>query len=332
MNAPAAILMGPQRLAPIVDQALDRLGVRGKVAIITAGWQEREAEDDELEAALGGRPGVNLMLHARGDAAYRDDQELFTSHRAKQDELRHLQELYRRRLTHTMAAARQMQSFHEDDAADAPPALVTAHLSSAIDAVRRLDDEHTALVHAIETEFETSFRPTQRPAVMRHRREIDAILSQCSAVAIAGGHVPVLLNKLRLFDLQGALAALPVVAWSAGAMVLTERIVLFHDSPPQGRGYAELLGQGLSLVPGVVALPHARRRLLLSSSRRVAMLARRFAPATCVALDERCYVAFHKGHERALRAGPLTRTLTTLGTCVPMDETPVETPPTEAQP
>jgi hypothetical protein len=324
MSAPAAILMGPQRLAPIVDQALDRLGVSGQVAVITAGWQEREAEDDELKAALGGRPGVNLMLHARGDVAYRDDNELFTSHRAKQDKLRHLQELYRRRLAHTMAAARQMQSFDEEDAAVAPPELVAAHLGSAIDAVRRLDDEHAGLVRAIETEFETMFRPSERPAVVRHRRAIDDILSRCSAVAMAGGHVPALLNKLRLFCLHGALAALPVVAWSAGAMVLTERIVLFHDTPPQGRGYAELLGQGLGLLPDVVALPHARRRLLLDSPGRVAMLARRFAPAACVALDERCYIAFHKGDEPAWRAGPLTRALTAEGECVPMATTPME--------
>jgi hypothetical protein len=313
--------MGPQRLAPIVDQALDLLAVSGQVAVITAGWQEREPEDDELKAALGGRPGVNLMLHARGDAAYRDDKELFTSHRAKQDKLRHLQELYRRRLAHTMAAARQMQSFDEEDAAVASPELVAAHLDSAIDAVRRLDDEHTALVRAIETEFETSFRPSQRPVVVHHRREIEEILSQCSAVAIAGGHVPALLNKLRLFDMH-ALAALPLVAWSAGAMVLTERIVLFHDTPPQGRGYAEILGEGLGLVPGVVALPNARRRLLLDNPGRVAMLARRFAPAACVALDERCHIAFHKGDDRAWRAGPLTRALTITGECAPMEAQP----------
>jgi hypothetical protein len=98
--------------------------------------------------------------------------------------------------------------------------------------------------------------------------------------------VAVLLNRLRLFDLAGLLGERPVVAWSGGAMVLSERLVLFHDHPPQGRGYAEVFEAGLNLAPGVVPLPHARRRLDLGDPERVALLARRFLPARCLALDE----------------------------------------------
>ena len=73
---------------------------------------------------------------------------------------------------------------------------------------------------------------------------------------------------------------------------LPDRIVLFHDSPPQGRGNAEVLGAGLGLFPGVVVLPHARRRLMLHDSGRISVFARRFAGATCIALDERCWLKF----------------------------------------
>jgi hypothetical protein len=75
------------------------------------------------------------------------------------------------------------------------------------------------------------------------------------------------------------------VAWSAGAMVLTERVVLFHDDPPHGEPAAELLDAGLGLVRDIVALPDARRRLAMSDPDRLAALSRRFAPATCVTLD-----------------------------------------------
>jgi peptidase E len=320
-SAPVAVLMGPQRLVPIVRETLDLMQVSGTIATITAGWQEREAEDDELEQALG-RPSLNLMLHARGEDVFREDPELFEAHRAKQDRLRQLQELYRRRLTHVMAAARQMQSF-EDEGEIAPPEVVAPQLRSAIDMVRVLDAEHARFANEVDAEFEARLQPGDRPVVARQREQIHEILSRCSAVAIAGGHVAILLNRLRLFGLEPALARLPVMAWSAGAMVLTRRIVLFHDSPPQGRGHAEVLGDGLGLfpdAPDAVVLPHARRRLHLDDARRIGGLAQRFAPATCVALDERCYIALEKGPERARwRASPETRRLTSDGQCVAME-------------
>ena len=68
-------------------------------------------------------------------------------------------------------------------------------------------------------------------------------------------------------------------------MVLTPRIVLFHDSPPQGAGYAEVFEPGLGLCHGIVPLPHARQRLRLGDPLRVRLLARRFAPDACVPLD-----------------------------------------------
>ena len=63
---------------------------------------------------------------------------------------------------------------------------------------------------------------------------------------------------LHVFDVAASLRS-PVIAWSAGAMALTDRIVLFHDRAPQGPGHPELYGRGLSVLSGVVALPHARR-------------------------------------------------------------------------
>lgn len=69
-------------------------------------------------------------------------------------------------------------------------------------------------------------------------------------------------------------------------MAVTETVVLFHDRVVHGAGGAEVFDHGLALVRGVVALPHARRRLRLGDRRRMALLARRFAPADCLVLDD----------------------------------------------
>jgi peptidase E len=310
------VLLGPQRLEPTIDQELARWGIPGPLATITAGWQEREAEDDELQAFLGHRC-VNLRLHARSEDVFRDDPELFQANRDKQDTLRQLQELYRRRLAHALDAAREL------DQVPAPSALVEAERDAAILALRLVDKQHMARTRQVQREFELRFHPTARPVVERHYRELRATLSDCYALLIAGGHVASLLNRLRLFQLHDLLTSLPrplpVFAWSAGAMAITERVVLFHDSPPQGPGNAEILGEGLGLLPGVVALPHARRRLRLDDRERVSLFARRFKPDLCVALDERDRAVWD-GHRWT--AGPDTKRLLPSGEVVLMSPPP----------
>jgi hypothetical protein len=69
-------------------------------------------------------------------------------------------------------------------------------------------------------------------------------------------------------------------------MALTERIVLFGDRSPQGPGHAEIYGSGLSVLRDTVLLPHARARLRLDDMNRMAVFARRFAPARCIPLEQ----------------------------------------------
>jgi hypothetical protein len=101
---------------------------------------------------------------------------------------------------------------------------------------------------------------------------------------IAGGHVGVLADVLHLFNVAASLRP-AVIAWSAGAMALSERIVLFHDRSAHGPGHPEMYGRGLSVFGNVVPLPHARARLLLEDAPHMAVFARRFAPARCVLLE-----------------------------------------------
>ncbi len=102
---------------------------------------------------------------------------------------------------------------------------------------------------------------------------------------MAGGHVGILIRCLRLFAV-GPPPELPVVAWSAGAMALTERVVLYNDRGPQGVQGAEVWDRGAGRVRDVVAMPHARRRLRVDDPIRAKVIVHRFAPATCLLLDD----------------------------------------------
>ncbi len=273
------ILLGPQRLRPNLAEAVAALGIEGSVAAVTAGWQEREQEDDELREHLGRRT-VNLEIHRRAEMAFAEDPTLFDAYRQRQDRLRELQEIYGRRLRHAMAATRELLALTDGSE------ILDAERAAALEAVRQLDAHHLEAVRGIHRRFRRQVRPSRRRSIVRQRTELAGILAGCGALALAGGHVAVLLNRMRLFGLLDLAGELPLLAWSAGAMALAERVVVFHDSPPQGPGAAEVLEAGLGRVAGLLPFPHARRRLRLEDPVRVGILARRFAPSICVALDE----------------------------------------------
>lgn len=277
-----AILLGPQRHRPIVRQAVEFLAPRrgdAAIALVTAGWEEREAEDQELRDHLE-RPAVNLQVWSRVESIFEQDPELLQAMRQRHDLLRRLQEIYRLRLEHQLEAARALLRRIGDGA------LLEPDRQSAVEMVRTLDREHVERVAQVHREFEARWQPGQRDSVQPHAAAVAELVADAPCVCLAGGHVGVLLHRLRLFGLPQLLADKPVVAWSAAAMVLSQRIVLFHDAPPQGGGDAEVMEAGLGLVAGVVPLPHARRRLLLDDERRVALMARRFAPDLCIALND----------------------------------------------
>ena len=121
--------------------------------------------------------------------------------------------------------------------------------------------------------------------IAQHRDEVRQVLAQAQAVVVAGGHVGELARVLHLFHVEPHLPQ-TVIAWSAGAMALSERLVLFHDFVPHGVAQTEVFGEGLGVVRGLVPLPHVRRRLRVDDPVRMSVLARRFAPARCVVLDD----------------------------------------------
>ncbi len=275
---PRLVLLGPQKLEPTVGPTLAELGIREPLALVTAGWQENEDDDANLRRDLG-LPAVNLALYHRAERVFERDPELLIAYRERQRRLQQLQRLYRRRLDHTLDAYRELL------AVDGIDDLVLAEREAALEAVRDLDLHHLERVRQVHAEMNAGFGP-ERPAVAEEREEIESLLAASGPLLIAGGHVAVLLNRLRLFGVDKLVTKHTVIAWSAGAMVLSSQIVLFHDSPPWGAGNSEVLDLGLGVCPDLLPLPWASHRLRLSDPARVGLLARRYSPLRCIALDD----------------------------------------------
>ena len=81
-----------------------------------------------------------------------------------------------------------------------------------------------------------------------------ALVDDCSGMVVTGGHVGVLLHLLHIFGLA-AMIKEPLITWSAGAMALSERVVLFHDQGPPGRQHPEVFAEGLGAFSGVLPFP-----------------------------------------------------------------------------
>lgn len=133
-------------------RTLNALGARGTVATVTAGWQERDADDAELEEHLGGR-AVNLELYARYVDIRESDHEYAVADARRREILLEICEPYEVRLDAALNAVCALQRRH------GTAAVRDAEVEAAIASVRELDE-----------------------------------------LAIAGGHVGVLIDCLRLFN------------------------------------------------------------------------------------------------------------------------------------
>jgi hypothetical protein len=284
----AVVLLGAQRFDPTLGAAVAELGVAGRIATITAGWQERELEDEELSEHLGRRT-VNLRLHTRGEELFAADPELRAAHRGRQEGLRHRQDFYRIRLEH------QLEADHVIRQRAAPPEIIAEQTEASIDSIRELDRWHLAQCAREHEAFESRLRLRERATVARHRKEIAKIVADCAAIAIAGGHVVTLINRMKLFGIGELAGGRVVFAWSAGAMAVSDHVVLFHDDPPQGPGASEVLDTGLGICPGVVVFPEPEKRLRLDRKDLVARMARRFSPSFSLALPARSRITWRAG-------------------------------------
>jgi hypothetical protein len=275
-------LLGPQRFLTTAGLVVRGLGDDGPVATVTAGWEEREGDDSELDGGLDGR-SRNLRLYARMLEVVEGDPGVAAAVLRLRDAVDDLAGVYGVRLHHALDAtyAVRRRAGRED--------VVSAAFSDAIEAVRRLDAWYLDEVRALYRESYATGAVENSALFNERQAEVAETMGGCRVLAVAGGHVGMLLRSMQFFRFRPP-PELPVVAWSAGAMAMTRTVVLFNDVAATAHG-AEVWDRGVGRVDGVVALPHARRRLHLDDRMRMQVLARRFAGAVCLLLDDGAKVA-----------------------------------------
>lgn len=292
------ILLGPQNPAPNLRQAIETINADGSIVVITAGWRDSEGEIDELRENTG-YPLEDLMLYQRAEEVFANEPALQELHRERQEKLTELQRLYRIRLAPTITAARKLMKTR------AEPELLRLEQRAAITQLRALDSHHLRRIRSIHQNFNQRRAGLEVPRALVQRDEVHQLVEKAGLVVIAGGHVAVLLNRIRLFGLDRLLAQKPVIAWSAGAMAMTERIVLFHHAAPQGKRDSEILDAGLGIVRRRVLLPNAGTRLDWRNRRRMALFSRRFSPAACCTLDNGSMIHLDNGQIIASKASSI---------------------------
>lgn len=269
-----------------MPSVLGELPGNGRIVYITAGWRHEETDDEALQRDIG-PPGHLMPIYAWFEELAAAAPELFQAYHESQKEVRRLKALYRVRLDPALEAVRALlaqQELHPDSD------FVRWEIEDAIGTLRGLRERFITQCDAVRQKFQEQYKPAENARVGRRMEHIERAFTDARAVLIAGGHVGVLRNRLEFFGVGESLRranekGTAILAWSAGAMAITERVVLFHDDPPMGQHNAEVLDRGLGIATDIVVLPHARQRLWLDDRQRVAILARRFAPAPCIGTE-----------------------------------------------
>lgn len=288
-TAPWRLVLGPQRPDIYLGTATERLVPKdARIAVISAAWQEAEGDLGDIQQVMD-NPLHELGLYQRADTVFAKDDALKSAYRLRQDQLKKQQRLYRMRLRQLTIAARSILKI------DGDPVLIADERRHAISQLRALDRHHLNQISKISARFEDTFRLENSSLLADNVAELEEELSRCEYVLLTGGNVVVLINRLKLFGLGPLLKNKNIIGLSAGAMVLTNRIVLFHDRLPQGRRDAEVMCKGLGLISDTVLLPNARQRIRKTEAVRSSLFSRRFSPATCLTLDNNSQLLFQGG-------------------------------------
>lgn len=295
-EAPLRLLLGPQRPTVNLDTAIARAGFGdGPIAVISAAWQEAEGDIGDVQRLLK-NPLTDLGLYKKANDLFDADTTLHEAYRLRQDHLKEQQRLYRMRLRQLMIAARATLR------AEGETSVIAAERRHAISQLRALDQHHLRQVGKIHSRFDNACNVESNARLADATAAVEAQFSQFETVLITGGNVVVLMNRLRLFGLHRLLHDKQIVAWSGGAMVLCDRIVLFHDKLPQGRRDAEIMSEGLGILPRLVLLPNPSDRLRTRDLPRISLFDRRFSPAICATLDSGSFLLFEGQTLRACEA------------------------------
>jgi len=165
-----AFVLGPQR-RPTLGPVVGALDLAAPVATVTAGWEEREPDDAELDALLGGR-SRNLRLHARWQDVLARDPAYADAERQYRAALREHRALYQLRLDAALRGLREVTRYDGEDA------VRSAARTDAEAVVRLVDEQHLARVREARAYFEDTWRPGERDAVPHFGDALDGVLDR----------------------------------------------------------------------------------------------------------------------------------------------------------
>ena len=310
-------ILGPQRpsenLSEIVQSHLSsgQLSLQGgPISVITSGWRHDEGEIQPLREAIP-LPLLSLPLYHWFDELGRVEKELAKQHKSRQRLIKQYKKFYRRRLQNGLHLWRSLEDLSQKEILEKE--ILEKEISISRDLhqnvpygfeleeicsdVRRCDEDVLNRLRQIRDLYPDLQNPWTHPSAQPYHQRIKEILDSSQALFIAGGHVAILRNRMNFFGLHHVIrdflmSGKPIYSWSAGAMVLSEKIVLYYDNPPQGEGHPEILDEGLNIFRNMIMFPHAHERLDLNDTNRIKKLAKRFAPQLCIGLESNAYLHF----------------------------------------
>lgn len=290
MNEPQkCLILGPQRPDLYFGSAMRDHGLdTGPAAVVSAGWQEAEGDIDILRPQTS-HPMIDSGIDALSSQLLAAEPAMHQAYRERQERLAELQALYRQRLRQHSIAVRRTLS------AEGSPAVIAPERRHAVSQLRALDRHHQRQIDKAHLRFDSEFNVETNPRLAELTHAVHDMFAQVDTLIVTGGNLLVLLNRLRLFGLGDVLRKKHIVAWSAGAMLLGDRVVLFHERMPQGLRDAEVIDRGFGFLPKIIVMPDAKNRLRTGQELRMSALSRRFAPSTCCLLDNKSLALFSDG-------------------------------------
>lgn len=184
---------------------------------------------------------------------------------------------------------------------------LSRELLQALATLEANDDHLVDLLDEIEQRVFDAAGLAYDPAWRAARTRLEQRILSANSIILLGGHLDLLLDALRFFRLRDALSealrrGTQLVAMSAGAMVLCERVIIYNDFAANRRDF-QLYDRGLGLVRDVQLFPHCTERIQTDDPDNLAYLARRFRHHACVGLNQRSFLLFELDPRRTMSFG-----------------------------
>jgi hypothetical protein len=292
-----------------------------KVLLITAAWQGEEFAEAHLKEVIHGMgvrariPGAaddnvqNLSVYYEFRRFSELEPEAAALYHQKQQDVLRVMELYRRANRMGLQLLKQqlasVQGWYPEwsfaqlldhSRLDSPARermlrLGAEELRAGLERIREQDEWVLRRLDRLDADFRERADLRNNATWRRQRRLLAHRVRSAATIILYGGHLAVLLNRLHFYDLgpilrQALAAGATVAARAAGAMVLGDRVVVYHDAYQDRHHTFEVLGRGLRLLSGMLVLPQHAERIRKGSADHLAFISRRFPLGTCIGLDE----------------------------------------------